>query len=60
MAILMRLVIWSIIACVGLSMASALGRAADVASSAFSPFGFLALGILVAAIGYALAQYRRR
>lgn len=60
MAILMRIIMWALAACVGLSMASSLGTAADVASSTFSPFGFLAAGILVASIGYAIAQLKRK
>ena len=60
MAILMRIIMWALAACVGLSMASSIGTATEVASSTFSPFGFLAAGILVAAIGYAIAQLKRR
>jgi hypothetical protein len=60
MAILLRLAMWGLAAVCCVSVASSMNRAADVATSTFSPFGFLAAGILVAAIGYSVAQLRRR
>ena len=60
MPLLIRLIMWGLAASCCWSMASSLGTAADVASSTFSPFGFLAAGILVASIGYAIAQLKRQ
>lgn len=60
MPLLIRLTMWALAAVCCVSVASSLSRAADVATKTFSPFGFLAAGILVGAIGYAVGQLRNR
>lgn len=60
MPVLIRLALWAMAAGCCWGVASTMGKVAEVASSCFSPFGMLAGGILVAAIGYAAAQLRRR
>lgn len=60
MPILIRLVMWGLAASCCWGVASSMNMVAEVATGTFSPFGLLAAGILVAAIGYAAGQLRHR
>lgn len=60
MPVLLRLLLWTMGAVCCVSVAATVANIARVATATYSPFGFLSAGILVAAIGYAVAQLRRR
>lgn len=60
MPVLIRLVLWGLAAGCCWGVATSMNRVAEVATGTFSPFGFLAAGILVAAVGYAVGNLRHR
>ena len=57
--LLLRIVIWALASVCCVSVAVSATRVADCLTAQFTPFGVLSVGILVAAIGYALSRLRR-